>query len=171
MSKIPILEYIGNKETKIKLHHSIPLYFDYGAFFYKIKEKTSKDVILKFYADKIRYENDILADEKTLLSFIKLLDCFSRGKLHLDEVYELSVYDGKKLIGGYEAKIVSKDKKKYLRVITRKSKKEFYLVSYDCEVIVDNFKKSYAKCTKGEFLEMELLKRNEVVEMYNEMIE
>jgi len=130
----------------------------------RIEYKNSNEIIsirFSFFEDEFedkekkrnKFDEDLIAKENELLSFIRLLNRFSYGKLYLDgaRVYELYVYNSP-YDGGYKAERVSKDGKGYLKIITHQSKEEIYLTHYDCEVIVANFNKIYSQCTRSEFL-------------------
>jgi hypothetical protein len=111
------------------------------------KARLVIDETKKFVAKEIRIEDDLIVYEANFMDFIELLNCFTSNLLEVDREYELTY----KKFGGYIAKIVSKEKEKYLGIITAESKKEIFLSKYDCKVIVSNFNKIYSKCIRSEF--------------------
>ena len=128
---------------KIRLHGFIDIFL-----IVDIKETERQK---KFVARRIIYnskEENLIVYEADFMDFIELLNCFTNNLLDVARKYELSYKNG----GGYVAKIVSKNKEKYLRIITVQYKKEIFLSKYDCKVIISNFNKIYSKCTRAELL-------------------
>ena len=114
------------------------------SFFIKIA-KTEKGV----YPIKIIDEHDnTVCFSDDIYFFLELLSSFVSNQLNINKTYKLSY---RHIDGGYEARVVRKNKIHYLKIDIEKN--SYYLEKYDCKIIYSSAKSILSKCTYKEFLE------------------
>jgi len=162
----------SDKILEVKLHRNKPFFLYIDEYSYEKnriepvelsvnesrvdKIRIVDEKIKKYVADRIEYDGDLIANEDGLVDFIELLDSFLRILLIADREYRDIIREGG-LLGGYSAEIFfreeRKGKVKYLKITTLQSRKEVFLNTYDCKVIVSKFRKAYSNCIMREFLD------------------